>query len=354
MQFTGNELSVKRNFYTQTGDCGFVMAATVDTTTGAYHFGLSGVDGALDFKMESGRICYGNTYIHHYRSFEPFTIEAQFSSGALNVLKDNAALVYGLPKPTGQFDYFYFNRVSTNMAAEFAVQISGDNTPTYSISDQGYLYSTGQKAVTGWFVNSSAFPIRIFDSSIQSSAIYDFGKLATTIAPGSSGAFAYTGDYTTIDFSQPIITTFATNFGNIETTFSIIDTASLGRFVQLTAPTDFSFNTSNVLNRDISWLNYSGGVVVGNFDTSLVVQLRYMTGLETFTGAWNIYTGVSATNMARLSSSTGLFSGSGNFAANSSINLNILYSGQSGNQVQLVISGNEINNPINQTLTFTA
>lgn len=354
MIFTGNELIAKRAFYTQTGDCGFTMTATVDTTTGAYHFGLSGANGVLDFTLESGRMYYRGEYIHHYRSFETFTIAAQFSSGAANVTKDNAPLIYGAPKTTGLLDYFYFTRASTSMGAEFAVEVSGDNVPAYSITSQGYLSSTGQNAVTGWFLNQSAYPIRVFNSAIQASAIYDFGKLAATIAPGGSGAFAYTGDYTSIDFSQPILTTFATDFGGAEVLFSIIDTATLNRFVQLTAPTDFSFNTSNVLNRDISWLNYSGGVVVGAFDTSLVVQLRYGTGNETFTGAWDIYTGASPTNLARLSASTGLFSGSGVFPANSYINMNVLYSGVSGNQAQLVISGNEVSNPINQTLTFNA
>lgn len=352
MLFTGNELIAKRNFFTQTGDCGFTMTATVDTTTGAYHFGLSGANGVLDFKLESGRMYYGGDYIHHYRSYEPFTIAAQFSSGSTNVTKDNAALVYGAPKGSGLLDYFYFTRASTNMGAEFAVEVSGDNVPAYSITSQGYLSSSGQNAVTGWFINQSAYPIRVFDSAIQASAIYDFGKLVGNIAPGGSGAFAYTGDYQSIDFSQPILTTFVTNFGDVGVLFSIVDTATLNRFVQITAPTDFSFNTSNVLNRDISWLNYSGGVVVGNFDTSLVVRLYYGTGQEIFTGAWNIYTGVSPTNMARLSASTGLFSGSGVFPANSYINMNILYSGASGNQARLVISGNEVTNAINQLLSL--
>lgn len=354
MQFTGSELVLRRNFFTQTGNYGFAMTATVGTTTGIYRFGLSGEQGALDFRLESGRIYYRDNYVHHYRSFEPFTIEAQFSSGAANVSKNNSPLVYGMPKATGTVDYFYFSRASTDMDAEFSVEVSGNNTPSYSITPQGYLLSTGQGAVTGWFTNSSQYPIRVFSSAIQASAIYDFGPLVDNIAPGASGVFVYTGDYTSIDFSQPIITTFSTNFGNIATLFSIIDAATLNRFVQLTSPTDFTFNGSNVLNRDIAWLNFSGGVVVGAFDTSLSVYLRYGTGYETFTGAWNVYTGASASNMARLSASTGLFSGSGNFSPNSYINLNVLYSGVSGNQAQLIISGNEVTNPISQTLTFNA
>ncbi len=354
MQFTGTELIQRRNFYTQSGNYGFVMTANVDTTTGAYHFGLSGNGGVLDFKLESGRIYWGDQYLHHYRSYEDFTIEAQFTSGHANILKNDSPLVYGEPKPTGYFDYFYFTRASANMGGEFAVEISGNTTPTYSITPQGYLVSSGQNAVTGWFINQSAFPIRVFDSAEQASAIYDFGKLVGNVGAGSSGSFAFTGNYDTIDFSQPILTTFATNFGGVEALFTITDVRSLNRFVQLTAPTDFSFNATGILNRDVSWLNYSGGFVVGGFNTSLNMYLRYGTGYETFTGAWNVFTGVSATSLVRLSADTGLFSGSGNFAPNSYINMQVMYSGVSGNRAQFIISGNEVLNPISQTLTFNA
>lgn len=354
MIFTGSQLSLKRSIYTQTGYYGFVMDATVENTSGVYHFGLSGAAGTLDFRLESGRMYWGNQFVHTYRSYEQFTVEAQFSSGHANILKNDEALVYGEPKQTGYFDTFYFNRADANMGAAFEVSVSGNNAPVYAITQQGYLTSSGQNAVTGWFTNQGGFPIRVFDTAIQASANYTLGKLVANVGAQGSGAFAYTGDYNTIDFSQPILTTFATNFGNAAILFSIIDARTLNRFVQLTAPTDFTFTQTGVLNRDVSYLNYSGGVVVGNFNTSLVFRLSYLTGYETFTGAWNVFTGGSPSSLIPLSSSTGLFSGSGNFAPNSFLNFQVSYSGISGNQAQLVISGNEILNPINQTLTFNA
>lgn len=358
MTFTGSQLTAKRSIYTQTGCYGFTMDATVDNTSGTYHFGLSGAAGTLDFKLESGYMYWGTQRVHSYRSNEQFTVEAQFTSGTANVIKDGAALVYGGPKETGYFNTFYFSRADANMDATFDVLVSGNNAPVYAITQQGYLTSSGQNAVTGWFANQGGFPIRVFDTNMQASANYTLGKLATSVGAASSGAFAFTGDYTTIDFSQPILTTFATNFGDVGLLFSIIDVRTLNRFVQLTAPTDFTFATSSVasgiLNRDINWLNYSGGVVVGNYDTSLAIRFAYMTGYETFTGAWNVFTGGSPTSLVRLSASTGLFSGSGNFAPNSFINFQVLYSGISGNQAQLIISGNEILNPVNQTITFNA
>lgn len=283
MQFTGSELTLKRNFFTQTGYYGFVMSATVDNTSGEYHFGLTGNAGTIDFTLQSGRIYQGSQLLHSYQANQEFVIEGQFSSGANNVLKDNVPLSYNVPKSTGYFDYFYFKRASTALGAEFDVVISGNNLPIYSITNQGYLYSTGQSAVTGWFINQSQFPIKVFDSTIQASANYSFGKLASNVTAANSGAFAYTGDYSTIDVSQPILTSFDTNFGDVSVLFSIVDARSLATFVQLTGPTDFTFNASNVLNRDVSYLNFSGGVVSDSFNTNLTFLLGYVSGSGYFT-----------------------------------------------------------------------
>jgi hypothetical protein len=304
MQFTGSQLMLKRSLYTQTGNYGFAMDATVDNTSGVYHFGLSGAAGTLDFRLESGRMYWGNEFIHTYRSYEAFTVEAQFTSGHANVLKDNAPLVYGGVISTGYFDTFYFSRADANMGGEVDVLVSGNNAPVYSIAQQSYLASTGQNAVTGWFFNQGGFPIRVFDSSMQASANYDFGKLASTVGAGGSGAFAYTGDYSTIDFSQPILTTFATNFGNTNILFSIIDARSLDYFIQLTGPTDFTFNSSNVLNRDASYLNFSGGVVTEGFDARLTFSLGYVSGSGVFTDL----TGYSITAIGQFAQS-GLLTG---------------------------------------------
>lgn len=287
MQFTGQELTLKRNFYTQTGNYGFVANVTVDNTTGTYHFGLSGAQGVLDFTLQSGRMYYGGQFVQSYRSYEEFLVEGQFSSGAANMTKNDSALMYGAAKPTGNFDYFYFTRGSTNMGATFGLEVSGNNSAVYSISQQGYLFASGQNAVTGWFANQGAFPIRVFDSTIQASANYSFGKLAGNIASGASGAFAYTGDYSTLNFNQPILNTFATNFGDVSVLFSILDARSFSSFVQLTAPTDFSFNGSNVMNRDVSYLNFSGGFVTDGFNTNLTFVLGYVSGSGGFTNLAN-------------------------------------------------------------------
>lgn len=358
MEFTGSLLSVYRNFYTQTGNVGFGLNCTVDNTTGQYLFGLSGAAGNVQFTLESGRVYYGSQFIHTYQADEPFTIEGQFATGSLNVIKDGGALIYGKPKPTGNLDYFYFSRANASLGADFDLYVSGDNAALRTITTQGYLLTTGQEGVTGYYVNDGGYPIRVFDSSILASQNYTFGKLQGNVAASNTGYFSYTGDFDSIDLTQPILTTFNTNYGDESILFYITDATTLGKYVYITGPTDFTFNSSDVLNRDLTYLNYSGGFVSSDFNTSLTFEFRHLTGQQTFTGVWNLFTGNNVNSLVSLYSagtySTGLISGVGTFPPNSGINFQVVYSGVSGNQAQLVISGTDVLNPINQTINFNA
>lgn len=355
MLFSGSELVVKRNFYTQTGNYGFAIDCTVDNTSGQYLFGLTGAAGTLEFKLESGRIYYNNQFIHSYKAYQEFSLEAQFTSGTYNIIKNNSALIYGGSKSTGHFDYFYFKRANASLGAEFNVQISGNNEPTYSITNQGYLLSSGQNAVTGYFSNQGAFPINIFNSNIQATQNYTFGKLVSNINGGSSGSFAYSGNFDTIDISQPILTTFNSNYNDIDMLFTINDARSLNRFVYLTAPTDFTFNDSDILQRSVSYLNYSGGVPVTNYDANLYFSIKYVSG-NNFTGSWDLLTGLdiySLKSLKRVGNFNGdTISGSGLFTPNSQLTMQIIHSGSGSylDEVTLSISGLEVLNPITQNL----
>lgn len=352
MTFTGSELTVSRAFYTQTGAFGFGIGLTVNNTTGTYRFGVTGAQGSLEFRLHSGRLHYQDQFIHTYRSNEQVLIEAQFTSGRANVIRNGAALIYGDPKATGLFDTFYLSRANAGMGADFDLLISGQSVPTYTVTTRGYITSSGQAGVTGWFTNTSAYPIRVFDSSIQASDLYTFGKLAATIGPGASGAFTLSGAFDTFDLSQPVLTTFNTSFSDLTSLFYVVDAATDNRFVQLTAPTDLSFSPTDVLNRDVSWLNYSGGFAGATYPTDLVFRLTYATGTETFTGVWSMMTGVDSSSLVGMSFDTGMISGSGRFAANSSINWQVTYSGLLGDAARLIISGALVSNPINQLLSL--
>jgi len=309
MNFTGSELTIKRNFYTQTGAFGFVLGCIVDNGTGSYQFGISGQQGKIEFKLQSGKLIYENQFIHSYRPNTEFIIEAQFTSGSSNVIKDESPLLFGQPKATGNFDYFYFTRASSDLGATFNLQISGNNLPQYLITDKGYILSSGQNAVTGYFLNQSAFPINVFNSEIQATANYDFGKLKNNIAGYSSGLFAFSGDFDVIDFSEPILTTFNTNYNDTSVLFNIIDARTYNKFIFLTAPNSFTYNSDNVIERTVTWQNYSGGVVTNNYSGELFFALKYVDGSGTFTDnnfATNVpYTGIGYGNYSEFGTITG-------------------------------------------------
>ena len=363
MQLTGTNLSTQRNFYSQTGVFGFSLGCTVDNTTGLYHFGVSGAQGALDFTLQSGKMSYQNQFIHTYRANEKFLVRADFTSGHANVIRDGSPLIYGEPKNTGEFSTFYFNRENQGMGAIFDLEISGISFPQISVTNQGYLFSSGQNAVTGWFINQSLYPIRIFDNQNQASNLYSYGKVVGVISGSNSGMFAYSGSLTTFDLTQPILTTFNTNFGDTSVLFSIIDVRSLALAIQITGPTDFSFNNTGILNRTLTYTNYSGGFASNNYNTNLTFALNYVSGSgnfsgysKTFTGSWDLLTGVDASSLysAKLPGqyNTTSISGSGSFAPNSFMVFQVTHNILDANQdsSQLLISGQYVINPINQTL----
>jgi len=159
MLFTGTNLGLNRSVYTQTGQYGFIADCTVTTTSGRYAFGLSGSNGTLEFKLQSGYLYYQNQFIGSYVANRQFTVEAQMSKTVNNVIKDGVPLIYGGTKPTGFFDTFYFNRDNAGQGGAIDFTLSGNSQPTFTVSTQGYLISTGQSAVTGSFVNTSPFPV---------------------------------------------------------------------------------------------------------------------------------------------------------------------------------------------------
>ncbi len=358
MDFTGSELTVKRNFYTQTGNFSFGMSCSVDNTTGTYHFGVSGAQGSVDFKLESGRIYYKDQFIHTYQSFRDFFIEAQFFNGKTNVIKDASPLAYGIDGRTGQFDYFYFSRANASLGASFGPSISGDTFPAYSVTNQGYLYNSGQTAVTGYFANQSIYPIRVFDSNILVTQPYEFGKLVGNIAPSTSGIFAYTGDFNTFDLTQPILTTFSANFGQAQVNFSIVDARGYDHFVLFQDVANFDFDTTGILNRDVFYTNYSGGIATDAFDANF--QLSYVSGsggLKTFTGSWDFLTGVDSNHLVSLKQpgqfSSTMISGSGFFPPNSSVNFQVVHNIIDSNPdgCHLLITGVNVVNAISRNLS---
>lgn len=364
MQFTGTSLILKRSIYPQTGNYSIEMSCTVDNTSGIYNFGLSGNGRQIDFVMKSGKIYFDEKVLHSYVSNQEFLISADFSNNTTNVRKNQIPLLYGYPKQTGNFDTFYFKRENINLGATFNLFMSGDNIPNYSISNNGFLVYSGQSAVTGYFINNSSFPIRIFNSSIQSSQPYSFGKIIGYTNGQSTGLFSYSGNFDSIDFSQPIFTTFNTSFGNTDILFKITDLRAMNGFILLQDIANFDFDSGTNLNRDISYTNYSGGFATNSFNTSLTFILDYVSGSgnfidyqKTFTGTWSMQTGVDSTSLFQMpiiiNQNKTRISGGGIFEPNSLVNfqLNHIVSGINTDVATLTISGELVYNPITATIT---
>lgn len=363
MDFTGTALVLKRSIYPQTGNYSFDMTCAVDNTTGQYNFGLSGNGNVIDFLMQSGKIYFNNKFLHSYRSNQEFSLSADFTSATTNVRKDDSALIYAYPKQTGFFEYFYFKRQNAGMGATFDVEISGNNIPSYVISQNGFLTTSGQLGVTGNFINYSNFPIKIFDSSIQSSEPYSFANLNNPVNGFTTGKFVYSGDFSSIDFSQPIFTIFNTNFGDTNILFTITDLRAVAGFVLLDTITDFTLDANSGLNRDVNYTNYSGGFQTSNFNTQLTFVLDYVSGSgvfggynKSFTGAWNMMTGINLSALYAIptmndNAATRMMA-SGTFQPNTFVNfqLNHVPSGTNADATLLTISGALVFNPQSATI----
>lgn len=368
MEFTGTNLVLKRNIYPQTGNYSFSINCAVGSTTGKYFFGLSGNGNKIEFTMDSGKIYFDNKFIHSYRSNEEFSISADFTNSKINLSKNDAPLLYGQAKPTGYFEYFYFKRNDNSLGASFDLNVSGNNIPSYKIETNGYLLYSGQEAVTGYFINYSAFPITVFDSNIETAEPYTFAKLGN-VSASSTGRFAYSGNFNLIDVTQPIFTTFNTNFGDSVILFTITDLRARDGFVLLQEIEDFSLDADDGLNIDVNYTNFSGGIGTTGFNTQLTFILDYVSGSgnftvsgnnfnKSFTGAWVMMTGVTSASLYSMpiviNQAATRISGGSVFNPNSFINfqLNHVNSGTNSDSATLTISGDLVYNPISTTLNI--
>lgn len=285
MNFTGTELQHTRNFYIQTGNFGFIASFTFDNTTGTYNLGVSGQQYNFNIIANSGKLYKDNLFLGTYRPYETFTLEAQLNTGNYNLIKNRNAtvtpLVYGIPKNTGYFDYFYLNRSNGSIGATIDLYVSGDNVPNFNIPPQGYLISSSQNAVTGLFLNNSQFYINTFNSSANGLQNLNFGLLTGIIPAFGTGFFIYSGDFTQFNFNQPISTIFNTNFDDVNVLFYINDLRSFNTFIIFNPITNFNFS-NNILNRNLVYNNYSGTEISNNFNANISIKLQYITGDGTF------------------------------------------------------------------------
>lgn len=282
MQFEQNQLISKREFYTQNGNFGVAVDFNVNDPSGRYEFGLSGSN-LLTVVLESGLIKYNNLTLQSYLPNNDYSLLLEVTNNNLNIAKDNYELAYGLNKTTGDFNLFYFKRDNPNINAQFDFSLSGSNLPIYSVKRSGFLLSTGANSVTGRFSNLSGYGIKFFNSISNGLQGLNYGYVGNNIKSGEKLSFFYSGDFSNFDFSQPITTSFYTNFGNLLINFKITDATSLNNFILLNEINDYNFNEDNQINRELFYSNYSGGVISDSFSTDVSFLLRYLDGSGRFT-----------------------------------------------------------------------
>ncbi len=282
MQFTGDQLFKKRNFYTQNGNFGVSVDFSVDNPSGKYEFGVSGTSN-MALTLESGQIKYDGLFIQSYLPFNNYSILLEITDNKLNYIQNDNEIIYGSNKPTGDYNYFYFNRDSTGINAEFDFYLSGKNLPLYNVERLGLRFNSGQQEVTGNFMNLSGYDINLFNSTTQGMQNLSYSFATGFFGSGQSSKFKYSGDLNSFDYSQPITTWFYTNFGNVGVNFKIVDISTLNKFVLLDELPDFSFNTNNEINRQLFYSNYSGSNLTNLFNTDIIFKLDYLAGSGSFT-----------------------------------------------------------------------
>ncbi len=284
MNFTGTSTTISRNFYAQPYNIGATISLTVDNPTGVYRFGFSGTTGNLLFTLSGGKIIGPDSqYISSYQAGVNFTIDLDATSRDYNIWKNNNPYAASVPKTItgGYYDYFIVTRPSIDDNIDFDLDVVGDNQPSVFIDTYGYLFTTGQKEVTGYFRNSGSYYVTIFESAATQLQNLGFVKVQGIIQPGTVSGFKYTGNYNLFNTSEVIPTEFNTNFNDISVDFQIIDVTTGDRTVFL-VPTLFAFDSNNTVLRTIGYSNFSGGAL-SDFPALLKFKLNYVSGSGTFT-----------------------------------------------------------------------
>ena len=281
MIFSGNELIKKRRFYSQSNNFGLVVNLSLDDPTGRYEMGISG-DGVIKLVFESGKIMWNDLFVQTYQPLKNYLISFEITNSGINYKQNDSSVFYGLEKETGKYDYFFFSRENASMPASFDFSISGYSLPDYNIQDLGILFNSGQKEVTGLFSNIKGEDIKIFSSFAQGTQNLNYLFSDDLFSSGQNSTFKYSGNFSEFDFSQPITTSFYTNFGNKQVDFKIVNATDLDRLVLLNDVSNYEFNSENKILKTISWNNYSGGVVTNNFNTEILLSLEYVDGSGLF------------------------------------------------------------------------
>lgn len=292
----------KQSISDQTRNFGFQFNTSIDDLTKKVNVGFSGTD-IVNWMFYQGRIYDNqNRFCGSYLRNQQTSISGTIGAFSYDYYINGTPIALGSFKSSGTINYLYANSESGN-SVKINSNVVAESIPSFSLSKfinafQGF---TG----VGNFTNNSNVNFRIFSGVNDNSSIIWGGNSTGDIAPGNSGLFYLyvSGAKGGINYSGNF--TFYTNFGLI-TSPIVINSLSTG--LQVTkfsySPNNFKnfIGAPNILQSDagsINILTISGTNYISppNFNVSLSYSSG-VTGIgQTFTGTWNLSTGLSLSTL---------------------------------------------------------
>lgn len=177
------------------------------------HFGFSGSSDNLSFLMRSGKIYDPqNKVVYSYSDTTNFSLHLVFNETNYAYSFDKEEFCTNGVKNNFAIDKFFFN--SNGLTCDVTANIYGPEI-NYSIT---FPDAYSSSSLTGTFINSNSFAIKIFSAQITSgNADYysTSGINNISVAANSSGSITLTDLYNIVGASQTFTLTLYTNFGAI-------------------------------------------------------------------------------------------------------------------------------------------
>lgn len=177
------------------------------------HFGFSGTSDNISFLMRSGKIYDPeNRVVYSYSNNSSFSLFLNFNETNYSYSFNEVEYCANGIKNNFPVDKFFFN--SNGLTCDVTANVYGPEVNYSVIFPETYSSST----LTGTFINSSSFDIKIFSAAITSgnSSYYSVASISNiTIAANSSSSVILTDLINVPGIFQTFVLTLYTNFGPV-------------------------------------------------------------------------------------------------------------------------------------------
>lgn len=273
----------KKSFYNQTGNFQFNINLIADSLLGGINFGVSGSGQKINFNCSSGKIIDNNgKFISIYNTNEQFSISGNVTSGSYDYFINGFPVSYGNSKSSSGFNYFYLEPYNIN--CQYNLFINGER-PVLSTNPINIF--SGNPIGSGFIINNSLFPIKIFSGS--------FTNFSSDPPFTLSGLF--TGDLNNSGvfyINQSGGDSVGNYTGNLQL-FTNGGTFNLNSIINITgSPSQLEYSLSldgpNVISDGGNQLYYSNIQYLSGSGMGLLVSLEYISG------SGNFYTSIPVTS----------------------------------------------------------